>query len=187
MKRLTRSEIKAELEKPNGSAEIMNDSTIDKISLCDETTAMFIEENIGSALMIRLAKSRAMLLRMSGNPALLPAMRKALASDASPKLRRNAARLIGLFTKDEADAQLLIARLKMRRYAVLVRPSLLFALGAVGGESAQRALDEYTPAPPADETEQKHYLEECEALKQARTAAMKHEKHIFRRTLTKVL
>ena len=96
MKRLTRSEIKAELEKPNGSAEIMNDSTIDKISLCDETTAMFIEENIGSALMIRLAKSRAMLLRMSGNPALLPAMRKALASDASPKLRRNAARLIGL-------------------------------------------------------------------------------------------
>ena len=59
MKRLTRSEIKAELEKPNGSAEIMNDSTIDKISLCDETTAMFIEENIGSALMIRLAKSRA--------------------------------------------------------------------------------------------------------------------------------
>ena len=69
MKRLTRSEIKAELEKPNGSAEIMNDSTIDKISLCDETTAMFIEENIGSALMIRLAKSRAMLLRMSGNPA----------------------------------------------------------------------------------------------------------------------
>lgn len=31
-------EIKAELEKPNGSAEIMNDSTIDKISLCDETT-----------------------------------------------------------------------------------------------------------------------------------------------------
>lgn len=84
MKRLTRSEIKAELEKPNGSAEIMNDSTIDKISLCDETTAMFIEENIGSALMIRLAKSRAMLLRMSGNPALLPAMRKALASDASP-------------------------------------------------------------------------------------------------------
>lgn len=57
MKRLTRSEIKAELEKPNGSAEIMNDSTIDKISLCDETTAMFIEENIGSALMIRLAKA----------------------------------------------------------------------------------------------------------------------------------
>ena len=100
MKRLTRSEIKAELEKPNGSAEIMNDSTIDKISLCDETTAMFIEENIGSALMIRLAKSRAMLLRMSGNPALLPAVRKALASDTSPKLRRNAARLIGLFTKD---------------------------------------------------------------------------------------
>ena len=48
MKRLTRSEIKAELEKPNGSAEIMNDSTIDKISLCDETTAMFIEENLGA-------------------------------------------------------------------------------------------------------------------------------------------
>lgn len=167
MKRLTRSEIKAELEKPNGSAEIMNDSTIDKISLCDETTAMFIEENIGSALMIRLAKSRAMLLRMSGNPALLPAMRKALASDASPKLRRNAARLIGLFTKDEADAQLLVARLKFEDTR-FVRPSLLFALGAVGGENAQRALDEYTPAPPADETEQKHYLEECEALKQAR-------------------
>lgn len=124
MKRLTRSEIKAELEKPNGSAEIMNDSTIDKISLCDETTAMFIEENIGSALMIRLAKSRAMLLRMSGNPALLPAMRKALANDASPKLRRNAARLIGLFTKDEADAQLLIARLKCEDTR-FVRPSLL--------------------------------------------------------------
>lgn len=46
---------------------------------------MFIEENIGSALVIRIAKSRAMLLRMSGNPALLPAMRKAIAKPMPPR------------------------------------------------------------------------------------------------------
>ncbi|MBR6006330.1 MAG: methyltransferase domain-containing protein [Clostridia bacterium] len=177
MKKLTRKEIVRELEKPNGSAELAADERIDRIALADEAAAMFIEEGIGSALLVRLAKSRALLLRMSGNPALMEKIRSAV-SDESPKIRRNSARLLGSLSRDAKDARLLIDRLSAEETR-FVRPSLLLALGSVGGEEAEAVLDAYTPAAPADETEKKHYEEECEALKLARAAVMKHEKHSF--------
>lgn len=177
MRRLTRDRIKYELEQPNGSAALAGDPGIDKIALCDETLAMFLEEGIGSSLLARLAKSRTYMLRMSMNSELIPTVRNALASE-NPKLRRNSARLLGLISKDEADTQLL-ARSLFTEDTRFVRPSLLLALGAIGGPGAQAVLDAYEPAPPADETEQKHYDDECEALKLARVTAMKHEKHTF--------
>ena len=178
MKKITREEIRRELEKPNGAAELVSDPKLDKVVLTDEAAAMFTEEGIASSLLVRLAKSRSLLIRMSEKPELIERIRKSLSDESSPKLRRNAARLIGALSRNEADAELLIGRLSSEETR-FVRPSILLALGAVGGEKAAQALADYTPAPPSDETERKHFEEETEALKQARAAAMKHEKHTF--------
>ena len=177
LKKLDRETIKAELEKQNGPALLANDPKIDRNALLDEAATLYIEEGIASALLVRLIKSRSYLIRLSANPDILPAVRKHLVS-SSPKLRRNSARLIGQLSRSEQDAQLLIECLQSeeQRY---VRPSLLLSLGSIGGEAAQAALNAYTPAPPADETELKHYDEECEALRLARVSAMTHEKHTF--------
>ncbi|MBR5949005.1 MAG: methyltransferase [Clostridia bacterium] len=177
MKKLTKEEILKALEKPNGSAELASNARIDKNALVRDASELFIEKGLGSALLVRLAKSKPLLIRMSENAALTDAVRDAL-SNESPKLRRNAARLIGAFSRSETDAALVIERLKVEETR-FVRPSLLLALGSIGGESAEAALRAYTPAPPADESEKKHYEEEVEALKLARAACMKHEKHEF--------
>ncbi len=58
MKRLDRETIKTELEKPNGSTLLANDPKIDKAALLDETAALYIEEGIGSSLLVRMLKSR---------------------------------------------------------------------------------------------------------------------------------
>ena len=178
MKKLTSEEIKRELEKPNGAALLAEDARLDKLALADAAAELFIAEGVASALLVRLAKSRALLLRMSENPQLLERIREALSDEASPKLRRNSARLLGALSRAPEDAERVIGRLETEDTR-FVRPSLLLALGAIGGEEAEAALQEYVPAPPADETERKHFEEETEALKQARAACMKHEKHTF--------
>ena len=177
MKKLTKEEILKELEKPNGSAELASNERIDKNALLKDTAELFIERGLGSALLVRLAKSKPLLIKMSDNAVLTAAVREAL-SNESPKLRRNAARLIGAFSRSETDALIVIERLKNEETR-FVRPSLLLALGSIGGEKAETALASYTPAPPADESEKKHYDEEVEALKLARAACIKHEKHEF--------
>lgn len=177
MKKLTKEEILKELEKPNGSAELASNERIDKNALLKDASELFIERGLGSALLVRLAKSKSLLIKMSENAALTDAVRAALCHE-SPKLRRNAARLIGAFSRSESDAELVIERLKDEETR-FVRPSLLLALGSIGGETAEAALLAYSPAPPADESEKKHYEEEVEALKLARAACMKHEKHEF--------
>lgn len=177
MKKLTREMIKSILEKENGSVKLVNDPTIDKFALLDETAAMFIEEGIGSALLVRLLKSRSYMLRLSTNTEILSAIRRNLDNE-SPKLRRNAARMLGQISRAVEDAELLIERLKIEETR-FVRPSLLLSLGAIGGEQAQMFLDSYVPDPPADGTETSHYEEEKEALRLARVTAMKREKHIF--------
>ena len=178
MRKLTREEIIKRLEAPNGAAELAEDMRIDKGALADETVKLFVETGVGSALLIRLAKSRALLLKLSDKPELLKKLRSALTDESSPKLRRNAARLLGSLSRAPEDADRLISAIG-REQTRFVRPSQLFALGAVGGEKAERFLNAYTPAPPADETEKKHYEEETEALKQAKAACMKHEKHVY--------
>lgn len=177
MKKLTKDEIIRELEKPNGSAELASNERIDKNALLRDTSELFIERGLGSALLVRLAKSKPLLIKISENAALTDAVRAALCHE-SPKLRRNAARLIGAFSRSEGDAELVAERLKVEETR-FVRPSLLLALGSIGGEKAEAALNAYSPAPPADESEKKHYEEEVEALKLARAACMKHEKHGF--------
>ena len=178
LKKLDRETIISELEKENGPSLLANNPHIDKNSLLDDTAALFIEQGIGSALLVRLVKTRSLLIRLSSDPEILPAVRRYLDAE-SPKLRRNAARLLGQLSRSEDDAELLASRLitEPQRY---VRPSIILSLGLIGGETAQKTLDAYAPIPPADETEIKHYDEECEALRLARVTAMRHEKHTFR-------
>ena len=178
MKILSRKQLKQELEKPNGPMLLADDPNINKNLLMKEASSLFIEEGLASALLVRLSKSRSLLLQMSTDAALLNAIRASLKNE-SPKLRRNAARLLGNLSRENADAELLIEALNAEDTR-FVKPSMLLALGAVGGDAAQEFLNGYTVMPAADESETKHYNEECEALKQARTAAIKHEKHNFR-------
>ena len=178
MKILSRKQLKQELEKPNGPMLLADDPNINKQLLLKEASALFIEEGLASALLVRLSKSRSLLLQMSMDAELLNAVRNALKNE-SAKLRRNAARLLGNLSRENSDAELLIDALNAETTR-FVKPSMLLALGAIGGDAAQGFLDAYTVIPAADESEEKHYNEECEALKQARVSALKHEKHIFR-------
>lgn len=178
MKKLTAETIKKCLEEANGSERLASDNTIDKIALLEETAKLFMEEGIGSALLVRLMKSRQYMLRLTANGEFLAAVRRETGSD-SPKLRRNAARMLGQVSREREDALLLIDMLKKEDTRFVI-PTILLSIGSVGGEEAQAFLDGYTPAQPADETEQKHYENEIEALKLARVTAMKHEKHVFK-------
>ena len=94
---------------------------------------------------------------------------RALLKDASPKVRKNAARLLGAFC-DPADGTVLAAALE-NETTLFTLPSLLLALGSVGGESANAALAAYTLPAPKDETEVKHVAEIADALRKAREAA----------------
>ena len=83
-------------------------------------------------------------------------------SAAEPKLRKNAARLLGALG-DGRDAAALAAALPAER-TLFVVPSLLLALGRVGGSAAEAAIAAFPVPEPRDETEQKHVEEICRAL-----------------------
>jgi 2-polyprenyl-3-methyl-5-hydroxy-6-metoxy-1,4-benzoquinol methylase len=82
-----------------------------------------------------------------------------------PKLRKNAARLLGAlcFEKDAAKLAFALQKEQTR----FVRPSLILALGSAGGPDALKALQSYNVPPASDETEAKHFSEESDALKAA--------------------
>lgn len=178
MKKLTAEAIKKRLEEANGPERLASDNTIDKLALLEVAAKLFMEEGIGSALLVRLMKSRQYMLRLTANEDFLAAVRRETGSD-SPKLRRNAARMLGQVSREEADVLLLIDMLAKEDTRFVI-PTILLSIGSIGGERAQAFLDAYTPTPPADETESKHYENEIEALKLARVTAMKHEKHVFK-------
>ena len=175
MKKLTKEEITQKLAEPNGPAALaaMN---VDRDALLDTAAAMFAEDGAASALIIRLAANKQYLIKLSENAAFTEALKKHIASD-SPKLRRNSARLIGL-VKPEGGDELLISALKKeeQRFA---RGSMVLALGSVGGEKAAEFLNDYRVAPPADETEKKHFAEETEALELALRSLRPAVKHVF--------
>jgi hypothetical protein len=92
----------------------------------------------------------------------------ALLKNGEPKARKNAARLLGALGR-ERDADALSAALSAEETRFVV-PSILLALGGVGGAVARAALDAYVLPAAADETEEKHVLEIAEAHKKARAA-----------------
>ncbi len=71
-----------------------------------------------------------------------------------PKARKNAARLLGLLQR-ERDARALIEALG-REETRFVVPSLLLALGSVGGETAKEALFAYAVPEARDESDETH-------------------------------
>ena len=177
-RKLTREEIIERLEAPNGALELANDAGLDRDALFAASAELFAGEGLASALLIRLIKSdKALAARAAGDEGFMAAVRASVSAE-SPKLRRNACRLIGMLSDSENDASLLIDRLD-KEGTRFVRPSLLLALGAIGGEAAEKALSDYSPAEPKDASEEKHYREETDALKQARAACVKHVKHPF--------
>ncbi len=101
---------------------------------------------------------------------------RALSSE-DPKLRKNAARLMGGMQLPEA-VPLLIEALKVEQQR-FVRPSLILALGKIGGSSALKALQEHTVPEAADASEFKHASEEKEALLTALAALAAPKRHAF--------
>ncbi len=98
----------------------------------------------------------------------LASSREALTSrlfDPSPKRRKQAARLIGALA-NPMDAPALISALE-RETTRFVRPSMLLALGSAGGDAAREALSAYTPSEPETPDDEKHFMEERQALRAA--------------------
>ena len=171
----TRDEVRQRLQEPNGSERLF----VDAEAAFDSAWALFAEEGNAAAcaFLCRCAKRKTYGERIQ---ALLgedrAALHNALRAE-QPKLRKNAARLAGALG-DMRDVPALIDALN-REEQRFVRPSMLLALGACGGEEARAALEAYAVAPPADAGEERHAREEAEALADARKRFLQLEKHVF--------
>ena len=100
-----------------------------------------------------------------------------LAGSGDPKVRKNAARLIGVTERKTLD-QVLADTLR-RESVRMVRPSQILALGALQTEAARKVLETYRVQAAADESEAKHVKEETEALRKARAAFVQTITHRF--------
>lgn len=175
MRKLSKEELIKALGEPNGAEKLagMNADTDDML---EKAVGLFIEDGLASALLIRLANKKRYLIRLSEDEAFLSALGARLKGD-NAKLRRNSARLIGALGRREMTDELIEALEKETQR--FVRPSCLLALGSLGGEKACEYLKNYKIAPPADETEKKHFDEETEALKTALRSFVPAEEHSF--------
>ncbi|MEL7609753.1 MAG: methyltransferase [Bacillota bacterium] len=149
-------------------------------SVCESAWRLFEEGGPAASaaltLMCRAAKKAACRDAIKGLAGNHEALEKALFGE-SGKMRKNAARLMGAL-KREADDEALIRALKSEPQR-LVRPSILLALGALKTPRAIEALSAYVVEPPADETEQKHFREESEALQSALSNVVKLLGHAY--------
>ncbi|MBO4562741.1 MAG: methyltransferase domain-containing protein [Clostridia bacterium] len=175
MKKLTKEEIIKILGEPNG-AEKLTGMNVDPDALFDSASALFKENGSASALLIRLVNKKQYLVRLSEDKEFLSALGRELSGD-NAKLRRNAARLIGAMKLTDMTDELISAISKEDQR--FVRPSMLLALGSLGGEKAEGCLRSYRAAPPADDTEKKHYEEETRALTTALRSFAPKEEHVF--------
>ena len=148
MKKLTDEEILSILAEPNG-AEKLCSMRVDTDALLESAVRLFAERGAASALLVRLANKKSLLVGMSQNAELAEAVGKALSCD-TPKLRRNAARLAGALKLEWLTDELIAALDKEDQR--FVRPSMLLALGSIGGEKAKDYLENYKVAPAADDT-----------------------------------
>ncbi len=172
MQQLSRDKVRNLLAQPNGTDKL-NERPESALNAAWE---LFTEEGNAAAcgFLCACVKKKAIkeniALRLQEDRAPLY---KGLESEAS-KMRKNCARLCGALANPE-DAQMLISALEKEdtRY---VRPSLILALGAVGGEAATKTLVNYT----IEDGDPKHMSAEKEALMMARARCVKVESHSFR-------
>lgn len=176
MREYTKEQAAKRLAMPNGSEKLFEEAE----AAFGAAWALFAEDghSAACAFLCRCAKRkqfRERITELLGTER--QALKAALASDA-PKLRKNAARLAGALG-DAADGPALLETLRKETQR-FVRPSLLLALGAVGGEEAKAALQSYQVPPAANEGEARHVREEEEALAAARKSFLQLEKHTFK-------
>ena len=107
MKKLTKDEISAVLAQPNG-AEKLCSMNVDMSSLLENAKEMFTEEGAASALLLRLANKKPLLINLCEDAAFVEAARAALSAE-SAKLRRNAARLLGAMRVKDAAGDIIAA------------------------------------------------------------------------------
>ena len=172
MQQMSKDKVRNLLSQPNG-ADKLNEKPEAALNAAWE---LFTEEGNAAAcgFLCACAKKKAMkeniALRLNDERS---ALYNALQNDAS-KMRKNAARLCGALA-NPADEKALIEALEKEdtRY---VRPSLILALGAVGGEAATQTLVNYVVEPG----DPKHMSAEKEALTMARARCIHVEKHSFK-------
>lgn len=171
MQQLSRDKVRTLLAQPNGT-EKLNERAESALGAAWE---LFTEERNAAAcgFLCACAKKKTirenMAMRLSQDRTPLYAALK----DEASKMRKNAARLCGALANPE-DEQALIDALASEdtRY---VRPSLILALGAIGGEKASQTLMNYV----VEEGDPKHMSAEKEALMMARAKCVRVETHEF--------
>ncbi len=174
MKKLTKEEVKNILAQPNGTQTLLKDTD----SAFEAAWQLMGEENAAAvgflckaAAKKRIAEEIERLLSKNDTVILI-----AMGSQDA-KMRKNTARLIGAL-KNVGFVPMLIGALEYEEVR-FVKPSLLLALGACGGDEAKEYLESYTVEPPKDESEKKHFDEETEALSKALSSLINIEKHEF--------
>lgn len=131
----------------------------------DEILRLQGEDAAGAlSTLIALAKKKQERLEIDAALGKREAVVSLLSSDA-PKVRKNAARLLGTLCHKE-DAAALSDALQAESTKFVI-PSILLALGSIGTDAAKAALEGYTVPTPVDETEKKHCKEIAEARQKA--------------------
>lgn len=175
MKRFTEEEILKIIGEPNGADKLVN-MNADPDDLFEKAVSLFEKSGLASALIVRLLNKKQYLIKLSEDGDFLSAVSRNLTGE-NAKLRRNSARLAGALKRGSFVPELISAlENETQRF---VRPSFILALGSIGGEEAKAYLANYKVAPPADETEEKHFREETEALKTALRSFAPKEEHAF--------
>ncbi len=171
---MEKEELLRRLNLPNGSEKLMGQAE----AAFAPAYVLFLEgDPAAAAFLCRCAKKKE--FRNQINEALgqdRQPLRAALASDM-PKLRKNAARLMGELM-DPADLPFLIEAIKGESQR-FVRPSMLLSIGAIGGEAAKTFLNSYIVTPAQDSSEARHVREENEALSTAKKRFLTLQKHPF--------
>lgn len=173
MKSLTKEQARRFLAQPNGPEKLLQRGA-GEFDIC---CALFEEGYApAAAYLCRCAKGKELRRRIEAALGDRHALYAALNGE-SPKLRKNAARLCGQLGRRE-DAKELIAALG-REQTRFVRPSMLLALGALGGDEAEACLKAYTVPPARSEEEKPHAAAEERALSTALKSFLSFEKHPF--------
>lgn len=94
-----------------------------------------------------------------------------------PKTRKNAARLLGAMG-EQRDVPALVQQLQQEKTR-FVRPSLILALGALGGEAARQAVQALPEPVASSPEEEKHVAEEKQAIRTALSRLSPQKPHPF--------
>ncbi len=171
---MTHEQVKRILDMPNGTEKLMENAP----AAFDAAWELFTEGDATAlAFLCRCAKRKEYASRIREKLGMSREILSAALTAEQPKLRKNAARLCGTLG-DAEYASALINALRQEQ-ARFVRPSQLLALGALGSVEAEDALRAYIVEPPADESEQKHFHEESQALVTALKSFTVTERHEF--------